>query len=278
MPQIKKILFPVDFSAGSLATARHVEAMAGHFEANIQLLHVVERGELTLPEELLPLRQAKLDAYLTEELKYFSTERRCVVGDAAIEIKKAACSWHPDLVMMPTHGLGTFRRLLLGSVTAKVLDDLSCPVWTSSHAESPLPLEDIHCRRILCAVDLAERSQSVLEWAAWLASEYGAALAVVHATAELPPSAYGWNLEEDYQRSMGEQAKRRIEILQTAVTVPAEIFVANGNAGKVVAGAAATFQADLLVLGRHGGTGISGYLRPHAYSILRESPCPAISI
>ncbi len=29
-------------------------------------------------------------------------------------------------------------------------------------------LEDILCRRILCAVDLGDRSRCVVEWAAWL--------------------------------------------------------------------------------------------------------------
>jgi nucleotide-binding universal stress UspA family protein len=51
-----------------------------------------------------------------------------------------------------------------------------------------------------------------------------------------------------------------------------------GNAAKVVAEAAREFAADLLVIGRHDGTGISGYLHPNAYNILRDSPCPAISI
>ena len=32
--------------------------------------------------------------------------------------------------MMPTHGCGPLRRFLLGSVTAKVLHDVSTAVWT----------------------------------------------------------------------------------------------------------------------------------------------------
>jgi nucleotide-binding universal stress UspA family protein len=168
MPLIKKILFPVDFSDSCLGAARYVEAFAGRFEAEIKLLHVVGMGEHTLAEELLPGRRRQLDAFLADELKYFSTERVCVTGDAASEIVDAARRWSPDLVMMPTHRLGSFRRLLIGSVTAKVLHDLDCPVWTSAHVETAPPLEQIHCRRVLCAVDLAEGSRSLLEWVAWL--------------------------------------------------------------------------------------------------------------
>src|ERR1700691_4943702 len=176
MPLIKKILFPVDFSPACANVARYVEAFAGQFEAEIMLLHVVGPGdgELTLPEELLPLRQAQLNAFLAGELKYFSTDRVCVTGDEpAPEIVAAALRWQPDLVMMPTHGLGAFQRFFFGSVAATILRDLDCPVWTSVHSEIALPLEDIHCRRILCALDLTERSQTVLAWASALAAEYG---------------------------------------------------------------------------------------------------------
>ena len=136
MPSIKKILFPVDFSARCLGAARYVEALAGRFDAEIMLLHVVENGTNTLAEELLPARKIQLDAFLADEWKYFTTHRVCVMGeDSAQPIIDTARSWRPDLVMMPTHGFGGYRRLLLGSVTAKVLHELDCPIWTDVHSE-----------------------------------------------------------------------------------------------------------------------------------------------
>jgi hypothetical protein len=63
--------------------------------------------------------------------------------------------------MMPSYGLGFFRPSLLGSVTAKVLHDVGCPVWTSVHAEEAPPLERIGCTKVLCAIDLRERSQQI---------------------------------------------------------------------------------------------------------------------
>jgi nucleotide-binding universal stress UspA family protein len=151
MPQIKKILFPVDFSPSSLGAARYVQAFAGKFEAEIMLFHAVVRGQDTLAEELLPLRKAELDKFLVEDLKYFTTHRVCTTTeDPPSAIADVARSWQPDLVMMPSHGLGYFRRHLLGSATAKALHDLNCALWTSVHAESAPQLEEIHCRRILC--------------------------------------------------------------------------------------------------------------------------------
>lgn len=220
---------------------------------------------------------SRLDSFLADELKPFSTQRVCVKGDPSRAIVEAAKGWGPDLVMMPTHGLGVFRRLLLGSVTSKVLDDLDCPVWTSVHTEAAPRLEDVHCRRILCAVDLAERSRSVLEWAAWLAGQYQATLGAVHAITQSSIALSGSGAEESVSPGVVEHTKR-MEILGIAPAAASHVFVRFGDPAKVVAWAARGFEADLLVMGRHGGGGIGGFLRPNAYSIFRESPCPTISI
>ena len=73
MPQIKRILFPVDFSAACRGAARYVEAVAGRFEAEITLLHAVGMGEHNLAETLMPSRQAELNAFLAGEFKYRPT-------------------------------------------------------------------------------------------------------------------------------------------------------------------------------------------------------------
>jgi nucleotide-binding universal stress UspA family protein len=278
LKKLKRILFPVDFSDSSIAAARYVETFAGRFEAEVMLLHVVGMGEHALASELLPGRQAQLNAFLADEFKYFTTQRICVIGDPATEILDTAHRWLPDMVMMPTRGLGAFRRLLLGSVTAKALHDLSCPVWTSPHLETAPLLEEIHFRRILCALDLTERSGCVLEWAAWLASQCQADLGIVHASAELPSEYYGWDLEKEFVESVAADAKREIEKLQTAAGSSARVFVTPGYPATVVAEAARNFDADLLVMGRHAEAGIAGYLRHSAYAILRDSPCSVISI
>ena len=233
-------------------------------------------GEHILAEDLKASRQAQLDQFMADEFRYFTHERVCVIGEASTEIVASARRWGADLVMIPTHGLGTFRRLLIGSVTAKVLHDLDCPVWTNVHSETALSLEQIHCRRVLCAVDLTDRSQSVLEWAAWLAGEYQAELGIVHATAEMPSDSYGWSLAEEFSQALSDRAKTRIDAFHAGPGTA--VFVNAGSPARVVSQAARDFNADLIVMGRHSGTGIAGNLYQHAYAILRDSPCPVISI
>ena len=279
MPQLRKILFPVDFSDNCFGAARYVEALAGRFESEIMLLHTVAAAR-SLPEELLPRRKKELDEFLADELKYLTTHRICEIGeDTAAVIVDEARSWEADLVMMPTHGLGFFRRHLLGSVTAKALHDLDCPLWTSVHAEVAPALEDIHFRRILCATALDPCSRKVLQWANWLADECNADLGIVYATPNIDPSAASWNLEEEFNRHTTADAAKRIAVLQAqAGTDTDQVMISPGNPEAVIARAASDFKADLLVIGRHTGTGIAGHLFQNAYAILRDAPCPVISI
>jgi len=278
MPQIKKILFPVDFSESSVGAARYLEFFAGEFEAEIMLLHAVGMGEHNLPEELLPARRAHLDAFLFDELKYYTTYRVCEAGEPAEVIAANARAWNPDLIMMPTHGLGFFRRHLLGSVTSKVLHDLPYPVWTSVHAERAPSLEQIHCRRILCALDLGDRSRCVLEWANWLAREYQATVGIVHATMAPDENTTDWQLGTEFRQYLAEQGKKEIEALQAQAGTDFSVFINPGDPARVIANAVADFNADLLVIGRHDKGGIPGLPLQSAYAILRESPCPVISI
>ncbi|HEX5431644.1 MAG TPA: universal stress protein, partial [Bryobacteraceae bacterium] len=144
MPEIKKLLFPLDFSHQSMRAGRYMESMAGRFQAEIMLLHIVDPAAFPIiTQHLEPSCKERLDAFLADDLKQFAVRRVCLTGDPAEEISKMVRFWTPDLVMMPSYGLGFYRPSLLGSVTAKVLQDVNCPVWTSVHAEDAPPLESI---------------------------------------------------------------------------------------------------------------------------------------
>lgn len=281
MPSIKKILFPVDFSQRSIGAARYVESFAAWFHSEIMLLYVIDADETatrdSIAQRWLLSRQEQLESFLVDEFKSFTPHRVCRIGDPAKEIVKLVRSWAPDLVMMPTQGLGLFRPSLLGSVTAKVLHDVECPVWTAVHAEQTPPLEKITLSKVLCAVDLGTRSAHVVEWAASLANQREVDLGIVHATPILEPSP-GQTPDRDLTDSLVADAKARLARLQATVGTSATIFVNAGQPHKVVECAAREFGADLLIIGRHSGDGLDGYLRQNAYRVILGSRCPVISI
>ena len=60
--------------------------------------------------------------------------------------------------------------------------------------------------------------------------------------------------------------------------VSPDLVVEHGEVPAVVKSAAESVNADLAVIGRHHGSGVLGRLRAHAYAIVRESPCPVLSV
>src|SRR5262249_27797018 len=157
-------------------------------------------------------------------------------------------------------GLGHFRRLLLGSTTAKVLHDLDCPVWTSVHAEEAPELEDIACRKILCAVALDDQNNCPLAWAAHLAGEYQAELGIVHAAPAVVTSAPGRFFNQEFSASLCADARKRIEDILAKRDIKATVLVGAGEPAGVVSDVARNFGADLLVIGRHAKAGLAGHL------------------
>jgi nucleotide-binding universal stress UspA family protein len=264
MLPFKKILFPVDFSAHARGAARYVEAFAGRFDADITLLHVID---LPHYNDLLPdspaQKRTRLDSFLAKEFGYFRVQRVLLEGDPARNILTTARDWKADLIMLPTLGLGGFRRFLLGSVTAKVLHDADCAVWTGVHLEEAPPLEKIEFKSFLCAVNEDEHGKVVLAGARELAEEYRASLTVVHVTRAF--------------EAVGE-AKGRMEDMVRAAGAEATVLVEAGEVPNVVAEIAARVHAELMVIGRSAAPGVFGRLRTHAYPIIRQSPCPVISL
>ncbi len=98
---LKRILFPVDFSERCRGAASYVEALAGRFEAELLLLHVIEPAAYnrTLAEEPLVDAQDILE-FFGADLKYLRTEILVQHGEAArkiVELRRGApCRSHHD--------------------------------------------------------------------------------------------------------------------------------------------------------------------------------------
>lgn len=287
MQTLEKILFPVDMSDSCTATAPFVEALAKKFNAELTLLHVFEvpptyftdwYGYMSLvdTQAIRDGRQSEFDLYLKDRFEGLRVRRVMEEGDAARIITQYAEEHAADLIMMPTHGYGMFRSLLLGSVTAKVLHDALCPVWTSVHVEEGAPSSGFF-ERIMCAVDLTDASISTMRFAARLARDFNAKLWLVHAVPapEAGPERY---FDADLQKVLEQDARRTIDQMQQSAGTSAQLCLGAGDVSRVVHDAALHHGADLVIVGRGHATRTLGRLRTNVYSIIRESPCPVISV
>src|SRR5262249_35224152 len=127
-------------------------------------------------------------------------------------------------------------------------------------------------KRILCAVDLTEKSVALMRWAAQIARHFQSTLHLVHAI----PGADG--VDTSFQSFLFSAAREKSAKLQQEAGIALETCVAGGEVGSVVREAAERHRDDLVVIGRGRLTETLGRLRTNAYSIIRQSPCPVISV
>ena len=265
MFQLRRILFPVDFSIRCRGAAAYVQSLAGRFQAELILLHVIEATYNSTLEDLHDTRMERFEHFFGKSLRHLQVRTLVERGEAAQKIVECASVNRADLIMIPTQGMGIYRRLILGSTSAKVLHDADCPVWTGVHLENAPSLEAVACQRILCAVDLRPSSARVLDWASRVAEEYQAELTLVHVT--------GSGAQQERT-----EAHRALERFQEAARSRSALRVEAGDVSKVVAHLSGELKADLLVIGRKAESGVLGRLAMTAYSIIRQSPCPVVSV
>jgi len=288
MPSIASILYPVNFSPSCIAMAPYVKRAAALLEARVSLVHVVDptgynglqlyvRPISEVSEEHLAIGRDRLDSFLTAEFPAAQFPRILTSGDAATEIARVAREDRFDLIIMPTHS-GIFRQMLLGSTTAKVINDADCPVLTSRHAQTiaPRPLEH---REWLCAVGLSSNSERVLRFASQVAAQARGKLSIIHAVqagdTDLPIQL---DLREEIHSAERQEANRRIADLQQIIGVDAPVRIAVGQVKEALLEAAREADADALIIGRSHQPGAHGRMRDLTYAMVRDSPFPVLSV
>jgi nucleotide-binding universal stress UspA family protein len=285
MPNIKHILFPLDFSAAGMATIPYVRALANQLHARVTVLSVVPPTWVTPPglipppsgldpTELRNALQAHLNSLPLEGLES-PPGRVTAVGDPAVKIAEFTRDNAVDLVMVPTHGHGLFRELLLGSVCSKILHDVHCPVWTAAHTNKQHAQEAP--RKILCALDGREKSLELAQWAEDFARQMGASLQLLHVV----PAISDWlslESQQSLQEELKAESRSRIESSLKAGGLNLPLHIAVGEIVATITEEARQEGADLVVLGRGAMHETLGRLRTHAHAIIQRSPCPVLSV
>jgi nucleotide-binding universal stress UspA family protein len=297
---IHKILFPVDFSEGSRAVAPFVLSMALRHKASVVLMNVIQppgpiyggavsggmSGGIDALYPAEPFDYAEVRGILTNNLNEFAAAELpkvqitsvVDVGDPAFAIVDYAheAANGIDLIAMPTHGYGAFRRALLGSVTAKVLHDARMPVWMSAHAPDPSHRAHPQPRHIVVAIDPDQRARETLDAAMAMAKETEATVDIVTAVSEgmIAPGM----ADEDLDGLLIGGTRELLAKLQFEAGTGAGMVIEIGGPAKVVRDAALAKRADLVVVGRSEVHGILGRFRENSYSIIREAPCPVLSL
>lgn len=280
---IQKILFPVDFSPSCTSMAAYVKRAAAIFGAKVAIIHVCDlsshngfelyaRPANDIAKEHWNLARHKIEFFLTTEFPTAISPRLLLPGDAANVIAETAKSNKFDLIMMPTHA-GRFRRMLLGSTTAKVLNASDCPVLTAQHAAAiaPRPLEH---RKWVCALGLSSDSERVLRYATEAALAAGADLSLIHVNEASKVQSKTRRPAEGERKAL-----LKIAELQSRVGSEASVSVAVGPVKETLLAQVQEIDADVLVIGRSHRGAIEHFEDLDlTYSLVRDSPCPVVSV
>lgn len=265
MLAISNILVPVVFSRNCAWSARYAARLAKEFGSQLVFLHVGQDSNANTLED-----------FVSNEVGTRGHKSVVVGGDPAERIVELAGEYRADLIVMPTYH-GRFRTFLIGSVTAKVLHDVDCPVLTGIHHYDRPPQVPETFSNIVCAVSDAPGCAPLFRWARDFATRVGAQLRLVHAMPAVDEVSENCG-ETDIRKYLTTQARDSFSARLAAESDPPSVDLHGGEIGTVIREAALADHADLVVIGRGHADRALGRLRSQSYSIIRNSPCPVISV
>ena len=296
----RHVLCPVDISTGSLNALALAGAIARTYGARVTALHV---QPLAMPGPETP--SVGFDAPARprefEAVRQLTAAARDIVGttvdlDVAVtagepvhSILDCANTQSTELIVMGTHGTSGFQRLLLGSVTEKVLRKASCAVLTvppGAYVPTQAPFT-----RLLAAVDFSNCSLRAAAFAAAVAIAWDATLTLLHviewpwhevpetALQGVPPTQAQAVVE--YRRYLETSARERLEAL-AASAMPGNAVdtrVSFGRSYREIRDVAREEVADLIVLGVRGRGSLDlAFFGSTASHVVRSAPCPVLTI
>jgi nucleotide-binding universal stress UspA family protein len=292
IPPFRDIIFPTDFSKASEAIAGHAAGLAKATSSKVWILSVVPRLEdwhgvsesyfgPFSDSTIAAFKKDRrgLEAERTKVLQQFREKcfasvesevavRSGGVGDQVLDFAKEK---NAGLIMMATRSLGRRRQFLIGSITAKVLHDAPCPVWTSPHPQELAPFRPY--KKIVLALDYRSLSVPLLVRACEFAERFGAGLSVFSAI----PNA----LDKGHQ-FVNELKKNLTSVLEKHLADckgKSSIHLLEGNPGDVIWQVVEDLeQADLIVTGRGRLDEAAAHEHSHNYEIIWNAPCPVITL
>ena len=290
-----RVLLAMDGSA-SADTARNLVASLTWPDATlIRVVAVVEPTSAvliglapttaTLDDE--PAVTASLEARVVETARRLATpgrtiETRVIEGRPASVIVDQAIDLRAELIVVGSRGLGRLRSMLLGSVSAEVVDHAPCPVLVA-RASSIGP--------ILVAVDGSASARGAVDHlagASYLAGHRLHVLAVgpklydglpswALTVADSKAATYRDLLADDRQRTEADAARAAETLVHDGYDV--DWTIGAGDPAHEIIEAAGAFSCDLIVMGSRGLSGLDRLLLGSvARNVLVHSPTSVLIV
>ena len=294
---IKTIVCTTDFSDFSNRSVPFGVALAKEFGAKLYLCHVIDLSSVAMYGEGFsdPLMlESKITEYAHQHLKDLigdtdiEWESLTSVGHTADEIALIAKEKGADLVVSATHGRSGLKRLILGSVTERLMRTLPCPMYIvrTLDREPAAPVtSEMKLKRILVGCDFSSDSDLAVQYGLSLAQEFQTELYLAHV---LEPTVYKDMLSRSAGTADGDRKGLREELtrkLNSMVPEEAkqwctpETLLLAGHPSDELTKYAVVHEVDLIVLGVRGHSVMESLLVGSTTDrVVRQAPCPVLSV
>jgi nucleotide-binding universal stress UspA family protein len=293
---LKRILCATDFSDFSNHAIPYGIALAREFKAKLYVSHVIDLSSAAIYGEAvfaLEEQQNRMTTYAHNEMtrligsEAVDWEPLITVGNPGNEIARLAADKQVDLAIAASHGRSGLKRLILGSVTERLMRTLPCPLWVVRSPERGFlapASQAIQIKRILVGCDFSPDSSLAFEYGLSLAQEF---LAELHLAHVVEPPIYDNLVKPSESRESFRQQLRNTVQEKLNSMVPGEARVWCKPVTALLAGRpheelikyALVNDIDLIVLGVRGRSLVETLLIGSTIGrVVRGAPCPVVSV
>lgn len=276
------ILCPTDFSELATFALHYAKDMAACSGARLLVLY----ADPFLPppyvtarqvDELVPAlersKQAARDhlaGYVREQVGEAVETEAIVVEDwPAPAIVNTAERGNADLIVMGTHGRSGLSRVMLGSVTERVLRETDRPVLTVRYKQG-IAEPTVSVKQVLCPVNYTDVALKALEHAVAVAECFHAELWVLNVVES--PGGLSTD-QQELDRLCGwipEDVRWRCSVKE---------IVRRGDAAEQILAAASAIGCDMIVLGaQHKRFFDTTVIGTTTVRVTRHAPCPVLTV
>ncbi|HEY3116282.1 MAG TPA: universal stress protein [Chloroflexota bacterium] len=268
-----RLLVPLDGSALSECAIAWSDVLAGALPARVDLLTVVPQVEMPelssddvydyYGEQEVAAASRALARLRGRFTRATQIETDVVVGAPADMIIERARATSADLIVMATHNRGGLPRVLMGSVTGRVIRRSGTPVLAIRPDLLAPPQAP---RRILVPLDGSELAAAVVPYACKMADTLKATL-VLFTVADRGPMGPLLAKIESTAEAIGNQ---RIEV---------EVYHSDGDPGSAIAVFAAHSDCSLIAMSTHGRAGLGRWTVGSVTDwVIHYAPVPVMAI
>ncbi len=290
--QFEKIAVLTDLGEDAESMLLYAAALARWYGSKLMIVHAsTPEVPAYMPPEPLPnwpANRARLKDYAQEKLSGMTAKLglqdvapKLIVRELGMGLLlKELAEYHPNLLVLASHGREGIRKWLLGSVAEGVFRNVPWPVLIlGPRFDRERAMRQMQLRTLMYATDVSGGSVTALQYAAGIAHDHDAQLIVLHVESD-PRHSFTFDRVISLQR-LEDWMHDCIDGLSDALS-GAECLVEFGKPAPTIVEAARTRHADLLVLGARGLGAMSApashFVGGTAYDVICTSACPVLIV